>query len=83
MFDFFTKTTKTKKNKPVEQKPEQTTQKGAQRASLNFNQSAESNSAGGIKIFYPRSLISFKLTIAGLPIIKLSIISETSSKERG
>ena len=81
MFDFFTKTQKIKKNKPVEQKSEQKTQTGAQRASLNFNQSAENNSAGGIKIFYPRSFDDVSDIIDSLIMGKPAIVNLKEIKE--
>ena len=53
MFDIFTKSEKTKRVKKTAQKHYQEKQEPTPKASLNFNQTAGSNSAPGIKIFYP------------------------------
>lgn len=79
MFDFFTKTQKTKKNKTTQQNQEHKT--GAQRASLNFNQSAENNSASGIKIFYPRSFEDVSDIIDSLIMGKPAIVNLKEIKE--
>ena len=52
MFDIFTKTEKTQKQKTSAKK---NTRKPAQKASLNFNQSAGNNPGSSIKIFIPES----------------------------
>lgn len=55
MFDIFTKSDKNKKNKKGAPNNRQEKQSPTPKASLNFNQTAGTNSAPGIKIFQPNS----------------------------
>lgn len=79
MFDFFTKTEKTKKTKTQSAKKEQAQQ--SQKVSLNFNQSAENNANSGIKIFYPRSFEDVSDVIDSLIMGKPAIVNLKEIKE--